>query len=265
MQPLLKWTGSKGRISKQIVSHFPDEIETYYEPFVGGGKVFFQLLTSGKSVKHFVLSDLNETLIQIYKIVTTTPSELTKSYRTHWTEFQKDNQYYYKQREIYNKTKDPLAFFFLTRTCYNGTIRFNSKGEFNVSFHYDRPGMHPDTLDKIVPYYFHLMHGRNIEFLCRSYEDVHPQNKNDVVYMDPPYTNTKSLYFGNIDLDKFFSWIETFPCSWFLNLNNINKNDNEESLPIAYTGKEVFCSGQSTFSKLKNRNVSVGEYFYWKV
>jgi len=265
MQPLIKWTGAKRLISKQIVSHFPDNIETYYEPFLGGGSVFFQLLVSGKSVKRFVLSDLNETLIQIYKTVINNPTDLTKSYRKNWTEFQKDNHYYYKQREIYNKTKDPLAFFFLTRTCYNGTIRFNSKGEFNVSFHYGRAGMHPDTLDKIIPYYNNLMAGKDIEFLCRSYEEVQPQNKNDIVYLDPPYTSTKSLYFGNIDLEKFFSWVDSFPCPWFMNLNNVNKCDHEESFPIAYTGKDIFCSGKSSFSRLKNREVTVGEYFYWKV
>lgn len=74
--PLIKWTGSKRPIAAKITSYFPKEIETYYEPFVGGGSVFFQLLKDNANVKKFKLSDKNDSLINILTTVKDKPQEL---------------------------------------------------------------------------------------------------------------------------------------------------------------------------------------------
>lgn len=144
---LIKWTGSKRHIAEQIIEHFPKSIDTYYEPFLGGGSVFLRLLSTSKiSVNHFVLSDLNKSLIEIFKTVKDDPQRLIDSYSEQWNSLQRDGEFYYKQREAFNKTKNPLIFYFLTRTCYNGTIRFNRHGDFNVGFHFGRKGMEPKKL-----------------------------------------------------------------------------------------------------------------------
>ena len=62
-QPLIKWTGSKRPIANKIIQYFPNEIDTYYEPFLGGGSVLFELLRSDKVVNSFNCSDLNNNLI----------------------------------------------------------------------------------------------------------------------------------------------------------------------------------------------------------
>lgn len=92
--PLIKWTGSKRPIAAKITSYFPKEIETYYEPFVGGGSVFFQLLKDNANVKKFKLSDKNDSLINILTTVKDKPQELILSYNDKWEKLQKDPNFF---------------------------------------------------------------------------------------------------------------------------------------------------------------------------
>ncbi len=263
--PLIKWTGSKRQIASLIISHFPKQIECYYEPFLGGGSVFLSLLKSNISVKRFYLSDKNDDLIKIFKIVQKNPYELIFSYYEKWNLLQKDSDYFYIEREHYNKTKDPLSFYFLTRTCYNGTIRYNKKGEFNTSHHFGRTGMEPSRVEKIINYYSSLMYKKDIQFVNSSFELINPTNNLDVIYLDPPYTNTPNLYFGNISLNLLLDFIKNLKCSWFMNLNCVNKTDNEEVIDLQYTNKKMLNSGCSSFSRIKKKIVDVNEYFYYKL
>lgn len=269
-QPLIKWTGSKRPIADKIVSYFPKEIKNYYEPFLGGGSVFFELLRSGIKVEKFVLSDKNESLTQILNLVKNNPSLLISDYEIKWnvlnslTEGDDRNAFYYAVRDRYNKDKSPLDFYFLTRTCYNGTIRYNQKGEFNTSFHFGRPGMEPKKVGEIIKFYHELMRDRDISFNSCSFENVSPSSIDDVVYIDPPYSNSNSLYFGSINYETFFQWIKDLPCSWFLNFNGVNKTDNETERDFQYDDKVILKSGKSSFSRMKGQQVNVGEYFYYK-
>lgn len=265
-QPLMKWTGSKRPIAKEIISYFPNTINNYYEPFVGGGSVFFELLKSGKQVNQYHLSDKNESLIEIYKLVQDKPTLLIDGYTFYWSQLQNVGEdFYYYSRDQYNKTKCPIRFFFLTRTCYNGTIRYNSKGEFNTSFHFGRKGMHPDTIKEIIMYYHWLLIGKSVEFSCRSFENVQPISPNDVIYCDPPYSSSKALYHGNIDFSVLTDWLDNLPCNWFMNMNGFNSTDNEETITIPYTDKILIKSGNSSFSRMKGKSVDVSEYFYIKI
>ena len=263
-QSFIKWTGSKRHIANQIVGKFPQLIDKYYEPFIGGGSVFFELLRSGKSVNQYLLSDANESLINIYKLLFSNPQILIESYLEKWSSLQKDSNFFYSQREIFNESGCPLAFYFLTRTCYNGTIRFSKNGKFNTSHHFGRKGMAPEKVKKSILYHHDLMAGKDISFSTSSFESVLPKNCEDVMYLDPPYTNTKTLYFGNIDFNKFQEWLNSLPCSWFLNINGINSKDNEEIISAQYNEKILLDSGNSSFSRMKGKNVNVQEYFYIK-
>jgi len=263
--PLIKWTGSKRPIAKKIVSYFPKDIDCYYEPFLGGGSVFFELLKSDISVKKFRLSDINGSLIDVFNLVKDNPDKLIRSYREKWEEFQRDKYFYLEQRKIYNITGCPLCFYFLTRTCYNGTIRYNRRGDFNVSSHFGRPGMAPEKVEEVIISYSALMQNRDIEFIHETYDSLCDLSEGDVIYLDPPYTNTKALYFGNIDIDRFLYWLGKLKCSWFMNLNGCNSTDNEEDVKISYTGKESLSSGNSSFSRMKKKQVKVTEYFYYRI
>ena len=228
------------------------------------GLYFFQLLRSNISVKNYRLSDKNGDLINIFNIVKDNPNELIESYKNKWNTLQKDSDYFYVERDYYNKTRDPLSLYFLTRTCYNGAIRYNKNEEFNVAFHFGRPGMAPSKIKEIVIYYHQLMKNKNIEFFKSSFECISTKNK-DVLYLDPPYTNSKSLYFGNISLDMLFDWLNKAECSWFMNINGINSKDNEINISIPYTNKHVLSYGNSSFSRMKGISVDVGDYFYYKI
>ena len=109
------------------------------------------------------------------------------------------------------------------------------------------------------------MKGKDIDFECKSFENISPSGGRDVVYADPPYTNSKSLYFGNISFKTLLSWLDHLPCSWFMNINQVSSEDNEEDVSIKYTNKELLFSGNSSFSRMKGKNVNVGEYFYYKI
>jgi len=262
--PLIKWTGSKRSVAKQIVDFFPNKIETYYEPFLGGGSVFLELLKSSLSVNRYECSDFNESLIEIFKSVKNNPDEIINSYDDKWNKLQNDKDYFYKEREYYNNTKDPFSLYFLTRTCYNGTIRYNNKGEFNTSYHFGRSGMQPEKIEKIIQYYNLLMKNKSINFSHKSFLEVKSDHQKDVVYIDPPYSDSKALYFGNINFNNLCSWIEDLPCNWYFNFNEINSKDTEAELPFSYSGKEELCTGKSSFSRMKGIDVNVREYFYYK-
>ena len=80
-QPVIKWTGSKRSQSEEIIKRFPKSIETYYEPFIGGGSVLFQLLHSDVSVENYICSDINEDLINLWNMIKNNPSYLCEKYK----------------------------------------------------------------------------------------------------------------------------------------------------------------------------------------
>lgn len=80
------------------------------------------------------------------------------------------------------------------RTTTNGMPRYNSDGEFNNSFHVTRNGILPDKLKDIVNEWSVLLNEHNVKFKCCSFTDIKPNN-DDFIYMDPPYANTKGMYF----------------------------------------------------------------------
>jgi DNA adenine methylase len=137
--PVIKWTGSKRYLANDIVNYFPKEIDTYYEPCVGGGSIIRQLLESDIKVKRYICSDINSYLINLWKLIKDNPKELIASYTQMWNEMNKEDDvqfrknYYLQVRERFNNGHNATDFFFLSRTATNGLIRFNSKGEFNSS------------------------------------------------------------------------------------------------------------------------------------
>ena len=85
-QPVIKWIGSKRNQSEEIIKRFPQYIRTYYEPFIGGGSVLFQLMNSDIKVDNYICSDINKDLINLWNMIKDNPSELCESYKMLWTE-----------------------------------------------------------------------------------------------------------------------------------------------------------------------------------
>lgn len=143
LQPVIKWSGSKRSQAEEIIRYFPREINTYYEPFCGGASVLNELLHGDIKVIHYACSDINSDLINLWIEIKENPKTVISDYDALWHEMN-DNventqifkrHFYEKIRDRFNTFRNPHDFLFLDRTCFNGLIRYNSKGLFNSPFH----------------------------------------------------------------------------------------------------------------------------------
>lgn len=259
-QPIIKWSGSKRSQSDEILKYFPNEIDTYYEPFCGGASILFSLLKNENiKVNRYVISDINEDLINLWNMVKHNPNKLKNTYRILWTKLynkktiSEKKAYYEKVRNNYNEDhEDPAYFLFLNRTCFNGLIRYNSNGDFNTSYHLNRDGIHPDKLDKIIDEWSFLLNEKNVEIYLRDYSEIIPK-EGDFIYLDPPYMDTKGMYlynkFNQID---FFVYLNNLKCSYILSYNGISGNDNKifDVPENVYDEHILIKSGNSSFKRI---------------
>ena len=272
-QPVIKWSGSKRSQCQNIINHFPKEINTYYEPFCGGASVLRGLLESDIKVKQYICSDLNEGLIELWKLIKEDPVSVSNHYEKLWTELNQyedkaiKRQYFENVRERYNKEHNPLDFMFIMRTTTNGMPRYNQKGEFNNSFHIKRNGIDPERLRKIINEWSVLLNKNNVCFKCCSYDTIIPQ-KGDFIYLDPPYARTKGMYFGGFDNKKLFEYLRNVDCSWAMSYDGINgKEDNTFEVPQDLYDEHLYIkSGNSSFKRVigKSNDSIVYESLYVK-
>ena len=272
-QPVVKWSGSKRSQSEEIIKRFPSEINTYYEPFCGGCSVLRQLLNSDIKVGKYICSDLNEGLIDLWNEIKVNPKEVYFEYFKMWYELNIDDdkerkkQYFYSIRERFNKQKSPYDFMFIMRTTTNGMPRYNKKGEFNNSFHVTRNGIKPETLKKIIHEWSELLNKNNVEFIHCSYEEIYSQ-KGDLLYLDPPYANTKGMYYGTIDYHKLWNWLSNQGGKYVLSFDGkTSSEDMTFEVPInIYNTHEYLYSGNSSFRRVigKSNKEYVKESLYIK-
>lgn len=272
-QPVIKWSGSKRYISNEIIKKFPKNGDVYYEPFIGGGSVLFELLKNSEEFKfkRYIASDINKDLITLWEDIINRPDYLKENYLKFWKELNKNEdidrkkEYFYQIRREFNQTRDTSKFLFLSRTCLNGLIRYNKKNEFNTSLHFTRPGINPNKLNDILNYWNNILIKHNVEFKCRDYSIINT-NKEDVVYLDPPYAGTKRMYYGKIDYTKFFEWVQNQEAFITLSFDGITDNGRKlYSIPSKLFTEHRFCSKTtSSFSNLNKENVKVFESLYIK-
>jgi len=131
--PFIKWAGGKGQLIPQIIRLIPPRFARYFEPFLGGGAVFFQLSSPDGNA---FLSDINYELINAYKVIKNHVEQLIPVLIYHQNEYNKSpKKYYYHLRDstsAMNKINKAARFIALNKTCYNGLYRVNKKGLFNV-------------------------------------------------------------------------------------------------------------------------------------
>ena len=191
--PFVKWAGGKRSIIQTLLDNLPEKFNNYYEPFVGGGALFYSL-NENELLNKAYLSDINSELMITYKVIQSKPIELIKLLRQHAKEHSKNKKaYYYKIRAQHN-LKDPLEvasrFIYLNRTCYNGLYRVNKKNEFNVPIgRYKNPNIVQEK--NIIACYQAL---QNVNISCIEYYQIKAE-KNDFVYFDPPYYPIKENSF----------------------------------------------------------------------
>ena len=188
--PFIKWAGGKRALVPQILKAFPKEFNDYWEPFVGGGALFFAL---DSKLEKAHLSDMNADLIRTYQMLKGYPTRVIAVLEEL---SQKHSRKFFNEiREKYNGEKDPVLlaayFIYLNKTCFNGLYRVNRKGEFNVPFGQNNNPNICDT-DNFKAVSKAL---KKASVRTRSFEKISPQY-GDLVYCDPPYHGTFTKYTG---------------------------------------------------------------------
>lgn len=150
----------------------------------------------------------------------------------------------------------------------NGLVRYNSRGEFNSAFHYNRPGIHPDKLGKIFIETSKLLNSKNVSFHVGNFNDCLPM-ANDCVYLDPPYNDTDGCYHEKVDSQDIINYLrklEQIGCYYLLSYDGIRGADTKivEIPKELYSEHVLLNSGISGFNKLQKERVNVKESLYVK-
>ncbi|MDN5204236.1 Dam family site-specific DNA-(adenine-N6)-methyltransferase [Fulvivirgaceae bacterium BMA10] len=179
-KPFLRWAGGKNWLVKNINNYLPiDGFNNYIEPFLGGGSIFFHL-----APQKAILSDLNKELIETYKALRSNVNEIIDEL----SKFRNDEKFYYqiRSKKIKSDIKKAAKFIYLNQTSFNGIYRVNLKGEYNVPFgHRKKDFLQPENL---------LKASKSLQFADIKtrdfYDSLNDIQKNDLVFLDPPYTVT---------------------------------------------------------------------------
>lgn len=139
--------------------------------------------------------------------------------------------------------------------------------EFNNTFHITRNGINPGKLEAILNDWSFLLNKYNVEFICCDYQNISP-NKEDFIYLDPPYSNTKGMYYGSIDYAAFFDWLKGLNCNYIFSFDGKHGDcDNTFNVPKeVYSTHYYLFSGNSSLFRLigKSNNCLVYESLYIK-
>jgi DNA adenine methylase len=189
LRPFVKWAGGKRQLLNQLGKRVPDTIDTYYEPFVGGGALLVNLQKEER-ISKAVISDLNSELINLYNVVKRNPDKLIDALSAKEFENSKDafrnlkNEFNTLTGLSGNNIRRAALLIYLNKHGYNGLWRVNSKGKFNVPFgRYAKRSMPTDH--SILKFSSML---KNVKILNQDFEQaVKPAKKGDFVYFDPPY------------------------------------------------------------------------------
>lgn len=181
--PIVKWVGGKRQLMFELLENIPKSYNRYFEPFIGGGALFFELKPNNAYI-----SDINEELINLYQVVRDNVEELIKDLQKHDI----SKEYFMQIRNIdrtkkyqnWSDVKKASRFIYLNRTCFNGMYRVNSKGEFNVPFgNYKNPRIIDENNLINCSNLLQKTEIKNADFS----KILNYIQKGDFVYFDPPY------------------------------------------------------------------------------
>jgi len=224
MGSFIKWTGGKNKLASYISSKFPSYIDYYFEPFLGAGSVFFELVKK-RTIMNAFLSDSNKFLINTFLVVQTNPTrlifELEKMSREYNSVVDKKS-YFESVRSNFNHLISTISasdlsvgnvelasiFIFLNKTCFNGLYRVNKKGVFNSPFgKYSNPPILDSDLIMRCHYDLqnvYIQHRNYVDAIekCLKCNDAYPTSK-ICVYLDPPYYPSNKTSFVSYTSNQF--------------------------------------------------------------
>ena len=181
--PIVKWVGGKRQLMFELLKNMPKSHNRYFEPFIGGGALFFEL-----QPENAYISDMNEELINLYSVVRDNVYELISDLNKH----EVSKEYFLEIRNLdrtdgyknLSNVQRASRFIYLNRTCFNGLYRVNSQGQFNVPFgNYKNPRIVDENnllnCSELL---------KNTEIKCADFSEILTKvKKGDFVYFDPPY------------------------------------------------------------------------------
>ncbi|MBD2445932.1 DNA adenine methylase [Nostoc sp. FACHB-152] len=179
-RPFLKWAGGKSRLIQQYIPYFPNFYKNYYEPFLGGGAVFFYLQPTTA-----ILTDINPELITTYRCVRDKVEDLICLLQEHKAKHSRDYYYSVRSSSSKNDLEQAARLIYLNKTCYNGLYRLNSQGKFNVPLgSYKNPNICQEDLLKAASQALSFSQIKQTDF---SYLLTSATGSDDFVFCDPPY------------------------------------------------------------------------------
>jgi len=182
-KPFVKWAGGKRQLLSQLLNCSPLRFDNYYEPFLGGGALFFRLSALGK-MKHACLNDNNRVLIDAYKTIKEEPRALIAELKRGKYKNDKAAFYEIRKEQPTDLVKATARLIYLNRTAFNGLYRVNSKGQFNVPFgKYKNPKILDEQNILEVSRALRKVELTNTDFEVAS----NSAKRGDFAYFDPPY------------------------------------------------------------------------------
>lgn len=232
-KPFVKWAGGKRQIIDKLKKYAPVDFDTYFEPFVGGGALLFEL-----SPKKAVINDSNQELMNIYEVLCDEDKFKKMCRALNSYEKQHSEEFYY---ELRNKDRNKKTFsklsdytraartIYLNKACFNGLYRVNSKNEFNVPFG-KKTKVNTYEGDNLITVSNYLTMN-DVKILCCDFEEaVSSAKKGDFIYFDPPYDSDTSTFnsytedgFGKDEqkrLAKVFKELDSRGCYVMLSNHN---------------------------------------------
>lgn len=203
ISPFVKWAGGKRQLLSQIRERMPKEYNNYYEPFIGGGAVLFDLLPESA-----VINDINKALINTYRQICNKPEVFINEVQRLDSEMWEDGkQYYYLLREHYNDklmqeeldVELAALFVFINKHCFNGLYRVNGKGLFNVPYNNSRKASIDERAIREISLYLksvRILDG-DFQIACAHAE------KGDFLFLDSPYAPLNPTSFESYTKEGF--------------------------------------------------------------
>ncbi|WP_099467246.1 DNA adenine methylase [Konateibacter massiliensis] len=201
--PFIKWAGGKRQLLAQIRERMPESFNNYYEPFVGGGAVIFELLPTSA-----VINDINKALVNAYKQICNASDEFLKNLKELDEAMWEDGkEYFYSLREHYNDklmreefdVELAALFVFINKHCFNGLYRVNGKGLFNVPYNNSRSTSCDENSIKAISEYL-----KNVTILEGDFQAAcQNAKKGDFLFIDSPYAPLNPTSFESYTKEGF--------------------------------------------------------------
>lgn len=201
--PFVKWAGGKRQLLPQIKKRMPEKYNNYYEPFVGGGAVLFELLPDNA-----LINDINKALINSYRQICNVPEEFLEAVKRLDSEmWENGKEYYYSLREHYNDklmreeydVELAALFVFINKHCFNGLYRVNGKGLFNVPYNNSRKtSVDEEEVMRISRYL------KSVTIIDGDFEIAcNEAKREDFVFIDSPYAPLNPTSFESYTKEGF--------------------------------------------------------------